>query len=130
MAQRNMIAIGGSAGSVQVLKRVVEDLPQNLPASLFVVIHTRAREHSVLAELLDNIGALNAVSARDSQRIENGTIYVAPPDRHMLIAGDHIHLSRGPKEGLPPSEHQCYLSNGCVVLRRTDCRCSAFGPPG
>jgi two-component system chemotaxis response regulator CheB len=95
-----MIAIGGSAGSVQVLKRVVEDLPQNLPASLFVVIHTRAREHSALAELLDNIGALNAVSARDSQRIENGTIYVAPPDRHMLIAGDHIHLSRGPKEGL------------------------------
>lgn len=42
----------------------------------------------------------HAVQASDRQRIEFGRIYVAPPDRHMLLAEQHIHLSRGPKEGL------------------------------
>lgn len=95
-----MITIGGSAGSIQALKQVVRDLPGNLLASVVVVIHTRAREYSALAELLNNAGEMSAVSAEDAQRIEPGKIYVAPPDRHMLIADSHVHLSRGPKEGL------------------------------
>src|SRR5712691_586037 len=32
------------------------------------------------------------------QQIEPGRIYIAPPDRHMLIVGDRIHLTRGPRE--------------------------------
>jgi two-component system chemotaxis response regulator CheB len=95
-----MIVMGGSAGSIQALKRVVSDLPAGLPASVFVVVHTRAREYSALAEVFNYAGELRSVSAEDGQQIEDGNIYVAPPDHHMLIAGDHIHLSRGPKEGL------------------------------
>lgn len=95
-----MIAIGGSAGSIPALKRIVSDLPGELPAVVFVVIHTRAREYSALADVIRSAGQMRAKNAEDAQRIESGTIYVAPPDRHMLIAGDHIHLSRGPKEGL------------------------------
>ncbi len=92
--------MGGSAGSIQALKRVVSDLPEDLPASVFVVVHTRAREYSALADVLNSAGNLRSIDAADGQHIEDGKIYVAPPDRHMLLAGDHIHLSRGPKEGL------------------------------
>lgn len=95
-----MIAIGGSAGSIPALKRIVADLSGDLPASVFVVIHTRAREYSALADVIRSAGHLRARNAEDAQHIEHGTIYVAPPDRHMVIAGEHIHLSRGPKEGL------------------------------
>ena len=94
-----MITIGGSAGSIQALKQVVRDLPGNLLASVVVVIHTRAREYSALAELLNNAGEMSAVSAEDAQRIEPGKIYVAPPDRHMLIADNHVHLSRARRRG-------------------------------
>ncbi len=100
VARRNMIVIGGSAGSVEALKTVVRNLPTDLPAAIFVVVHTRAREYSALAQVLNFSGRIKAIDATDGQRIENGMIYVAPTDRHMLIANDHIHLSRGPKEGL------------------------------
>lgn len=93
---RDIIVLGGSAGSQESLVRVIRDLPGNLP----VVVHLRAREKSMLPEVLTRADGLLAVQACDQQRIETGKVYVAPPDRHMLIAEGHIHLSRGPKEGL------------------------------
>lgn len=95
-----MVAIGGSAGSIPALKQVVRDLPADFPAAVFVVVHSRAREHSALAQLISYASQMKAVDAQDGQRFEYGTIYVAPPDRHLLLADSHIHLSRGPKEGL------------------------------
>ena len=40
------------------------------------------------------------VQASEGEPIQNGRIYVTPPDRHLVINEDRIHLSRGPKEGL------------------------------
>ena len=40
------------------------------------------------------------VQASEGAPIRPGTVYVTPPDRHLLISEDHIHLSRGAKEGL------------------------------
>jgi two-component system chemotaxis response regulator CheB len=39
--------------------------------------------------------------AYDGQAIEKSTIYIAPPDRHMLVHDEAIVLSRGPKENSP-----------------------------
>jgi two-component system chemotaxis response regulator CheB len=100
MATRHMVVIGGSAGSISAMLQVVRSLPATFPAPIFVVVHTRARERSELPEVFASAGRLRAVQASEGERIQGGTIYVAPPDHHMFIAGDHIHLSRGPKEGL------------------------------
>lgn len=100
MAKRDIVVIGGSAGSLPCLARVVSGFPRDLPAAVFVVIHLRGREKSRLPEVLGRAGNLPALQAADQQPIEVGKIYVAPPDHHMLIAEGHIHLSRGPKEGL------------------------------
>ena len=43
---------------------------------------------------------LPASFAVSDQAIRSGHIYIAPPDRHLIIGRDHVHLSRGPKEGL------------------------------
>jgi len=91
---------GGSAGSIPTLTRIVCSLPTEFPAAVFVILHLRSREKSQLAEILARAGRLDAVRAHDAQRIEQGMTYVAPPDHHMVIAAGHIHLSRGPKEGL------------------------------
>lgn len=100
MAKRDIIVIGGSAGSLPYLARIVSAFPSDLPAAVFVVIHLRGREKSRLAQVLGSASHLPALQAADQQRIEMGKIYVAPPDHHMLIAEGHVHLSRGPKEGL------------------------------
>jgi two-component system, chemotaxis family, protein-glutamate methylesterase/glutaminase len=96
----DIIVIGGSAGSHAGLKSLVRNLPPALPASVFVVIHLQPRAASVLPHLLNNLDTLPAKHPEHGERIRKGEIYVAPPDRHMVLAENHIHLSHGPKEGL------------------------------
>ena len=100
MARRDIIAIGGSAGSFEALRTIARKLPADLPAAIFVVIHLSPRGKSYLPDLLEGWGELPAACGSDGERVQPGRIYVAPPDRHLLVAEDHIHLTRGPKEGL------------------------------
>jgi two-component system chemotaxis response regulator CheB len=96
--KRDIIVIGTSAGGVEALRTLCRGLPANLPAAILVVQHLAASTRSVMPELLSRAGVLPAVSPEDGERIEQGRIYVAPPDRHMLIKGDRVILRRGPVE--------------------------------
>ena len=100
LVRHDVVVIGGSAGSHEVLKTVLAPLPANLPAAVFLITHTYHRTLSFLAPLLRRFSNLPVELARDGAHIESGRVYIAPPDHHMLLAKDHIHLSRGPKEGL------------------------------
>jgi len=97
---RDIIVLGGSAGSIPSLINIVSAFPDNLPAAVFVIIHFRNREKSNLAHVLSHNSRLSAQDAVDGEKIKNGRIYVAVPDRHLFISEGHIHLTRGPKEGL------------------------------
>jgi two-component system chemotaxis response regulator CheB len=100
MDKRDIIAIGGSAGSFEALKQMVRAFPPDLPAAVFVVIHLSPRARSYLPEILQKSTSMLVAQASEGAPIRKGTIYVTPPDRHLIISRDHIHLSRGPKEGL------------------------------
>jgi two-component system chemotaxis response regulator CheB len=93
-----VIGIAASAGGVEALRRIVADLPADLPAAICIVLHIPATGRSLLAPILDRQGALTAVVAEDGQRLRSGVIYVAPADRHLLIRRHTIELSDGPKE--------------------------------
>lgn len=54
MPVRDVVTVGGSAGSIGVIKQIVHALPASLPASVFVVIHISARTRSLLAEILNS----------------------------------------------------------------------------
>ena len=99
MPKRDIVTIGGSAGSIEALQKIMRQLPAELPAAVFVVIHMAPRGRSLLPEVLGKC-PLPAQHAVHGERIEWGRVYVAPPDRHLLVAEHHIHLTRGPKEGL------------------------------
>lgn len=58
MAKKDIIVIGGSAGSGTVLQQVMADLPADLPASLFVVTHVPSRSPGYLADMLRRAGPL------------------------------------------------------------------------
>ncbi len=100
MPKRDIIAIGGSAGCLEGLKQIVRAMPADLPAAVFVVIHMAPRGENFLPHILNSQGGMPCAEAREGDRIEPGKIYVASPDRHLLIGTDHLHLTRGPKEGL------------------------------
>ncbi len=92
-----VVAMGTSAEGLIELKRLVEILPATLNAAIFVVVRSDAGE-SQLANIAGADMPLPADIARSAEPIIPGRIYVAPPDRHMLIQGDHIRLVHGPKE--------------------------------
>jgi two-component system chemotaxis response regulator CheB len=80
------------------MARLAAGLPPDLPAAVFVAHHFPASSVSALPSILRRSGPLPALHPEHNQRIQPGHIYIAPPDRHMLIVGDRIHLTRGPRE--------------------------------
>jgi two-component system chemotaxis response regulator CheB len=103
MPQR-CIVIGASAGGFEVLKVIASQLPRDLPVPVFIVIHVLANHRSYLPQILSHAGSLPAVHPSDGEKIQQGMIYVAPPDHHLLIDDAHIAVKRGPKEnGFRPS---------------------------
>jgi two-component system chemotaxis response regulator CheB len=98
MPGHDIIVMGFSAGGVEALARLVAALPRDLSAALFVVHHFPAESVSVLPNILRRAGELPASHPTHEQPIEPGQIYIAPPGRHMLIEGDRIHLTCGPRE--------------------------------
>src|SRR5215213_6815359 len=95
---KDIIVIGASAGCIEALRVLAGALPADLPASLFVVLHTAPESPAMLATILARSGRLRATNAKEGERIQPGTIYVAPPDRHLLIEPNRVRVTRGPKE--------------------------------
>jgi two-component system, chemotaxis family, protein-glutamate methylesterase/glutaminase len=119
MQGHDIIVIGASAGGVETLKQLVSLLPKDLAAAVFIVLHVPAHGHSVLPKILSRAGVLPAVHAEDGQQIEPGKIYIAPPDRHLLVKEDCIMLSRGPKEnGHRPAVDPLFRSASRAYARR------------
>lgn len=98
--QKDIIAIGGSAGSGAVLKRLLSDLPLDLPASVFVSTHIPAHSSNLLVDILSGHANLPVSQAVDGQPIELGRVYVAAPDRHLLLIDSTIRLGEGPRENM------------------------------
>jgi two-component system chemotaxis response regulator CheB len=98
-AQKDIVVIGTSAGGIDALKALVSDLPRDLAASVFIVLHTAAHSRGILPQILERAGLLPAFHATDYQAIEPGRIYVAPPDHHLLVdRAGYARVTRGPKE--------------------------------
>ncbi len=98
MPGHDIVVIGGSAGALEALKPLFQGLPADFPAAVFLVIHISATSHSVLPELLTRAGNLPASHPSEGDVITPGRIYVAPPDRHLLVQEGRVLLRRGPHE--------------------------------
>ena len=98
MPGHDIIVIGASMGGLEALRSVVAGLPQDLPAALFVVWHIAPESPSVLPDILGRAGRLPAINPQDGEEFQPGRIYVAPPDRHLLLEQGWMRLTRGPKE--------------------------------
>jgi two-component system, chemotaxis family, protein-glutamate methylesterase/glutaminase len=77
---RDVVAIGGSAGGVEALLRLVEKLPASLPAIVVVVLHRPPAFESQLALILDRRSALPVLEPEDREPVQQGRIYLAPRD--------------------------------------------------
>jgi two-component system chemotaxis response regulator CheB len=98
MANRDVLAIGTSAGGVEALIHLATELPREIPASLLITIHLPSFARSSLDDVLTRAGRLPAQFAVDGEPIRKGRIYIAPPNRHLLLDGERLSLGQGPRE--------------------------------
>lgn len=99
-----VIGIGASAGGIDALLRVLEQLPAGFPHAVCVVLHLPATGHSVLAPILDRRCPLTVTTAEHGVWLRPANVYVAPPDRHLAVRRHALDLSRGPQEnGVRPA---------------------------
>src|SRR5215207_6305541 len=98
MPGHDIIVIGTSAGGVEALKQLTRELPADLPASVFVVIHIPAQSPSLLPDILSREGPLPAAHAVNGEPIRHGRIYIAPPANHLLVERGQVRVVHGPRE--------------------------------
>jgi two-component system, chemotaxis family, protein-glutamate methylesterase/glutaminase len=114
---RDTIVIGASAGGLQPLQQILGDLPADLTAAIFVVLHLGATSH--LVEVLGRAASLPVLAARSGMQIEPGRIHVAVPGMHLLLHDQHILLRRGPRENLArPAIDPLFRSAACTFGAR------------
>ncbi len=93
-----IVVIGASAGGLQVVSELIGKLPKDFEAAIFVVIHIAPTAKSFLTEILSKASLLPVLHPNRYAPIEKGTIYVAPPDRHLIINDGVVGTSSGPRE--------------------------------
>ena len=86
--QFNIVAFAASAGGLRALSEVLAALPGTFAASIVVVQHLDPRHRSLMAEILNRRTTLKVKQAEEGERLELGTAYIAPPDRHLLVNPD------------------------------------------
>ncbi len=91
---RRAVVMGGSAGALDALSQILPKLPEDFPWPIFIVVHVPPQKDSLLAEVLQNKCRLKVHEAEDKEPIVPGTVYLAPPDYHLLIEeGGYLSLS-------------------------------------
>lgn len=98
-----VVALVASSGGLNALTRVLGALPPTLNAAVLVVQHVQAGRASLLVHILGRRTPLRVMEAADGAELRAGTVYVAPPGRHLrILAGrtlaltdtDPVHFSR------------------------------------
>jgi len=89
-----VVAIASSAGGLQALNKVIGRLPAGFPVPVLVVQHLDPRHETVIADILARRTELGVKLAQHGEHARPGVVYVAPPDRHLLVEADgHLALT-------------------------------------
>ena len=98
-----VIVIGGSAGSLEVILDITNRLPLFATVIIIIVVHRKIDNDSILENLIAHKTLYAVKEVEDKDAIIPGTIYIAPPDYHLLIENkdtfsldstEKIHFSR------------------------------------
>jgi two-component system, chemotaxis family, protein-glutamate methylesterase/glutaminase len=87
-AEFDVVAMASSAGGIAAIGQVLTGLPADFPAAIVVVQHLDPRHRSLMAEILRRRTSLEVVQASEGDRMQPGTVYIAPPDHHLLVNPD------------------------------------------
>lgn len=121
----DIVGIAASAGGITALSALLSRLPVGFGVPVLIVQHLDPRHRSLLAQVLGRRTALPVAQARNDQRLRPGRVYVAPPDRHLLVNSDGtvsltqselVHFTRPSADLLFESMAAAYGSRAIAVV--------------
>lgn len=83
--QIELVVIGGSAGSLQVILEMVKNLKEDLNFPILLILHRKAQATSILPNLLQQFSHIEVIEIEDKTDIQNNKIYIVPSDYHLLF---------------------------------------------
>jgi two-component system, chemotaxis family, protein-glutamate methylesterase/glutaminase len=84
----SVVAIAASAGGLTAISQLLSSLPADFPAAIAVVQHLDPHHRSMMAEILRRNTSLQVKQAEAGDLLKPGTVYVAPPNQHLLVNPD------------------------------------------
>ncbi|WP_185116983.1 chemotaxis protein CheB [Chryseobacterium carnipullorum] len=80
-----LVVIGGSAGSLQVILEMLKNLKNEISFPILLVVHRKASSTNVLQTLLQQFVTMEVIEIDDKTKIQNNKLYVVPADYHLLF---------------------------------------------
>lgn len=95
------VAIGISTGGPLSLQKILPVISDKIQIPIFIVQHMPPKFTKSLADRLNSMSKLNVKEAENGEKVENGTVYIAPGGYHMTITkngftSSHISISEEP----------------------------------
>jgi two-component system chemotaxis response regulator CheB len=84
----DIVALAASAGGLTALIEVLSHLPADFKAAIVIVQHLDPRHPSLMAEILGRRTPLTVKQAKEGDKLTPGTVYIAPPNNHLLVNSD------------------------------------------
>src|SRR5262245_63624459 len=84
----DVVAIATSAGGLKALSHVLAALPADFPPAILIVQHLDPRHRSLMASILSRRTRLPVKEAGHGDKLQAGTVYIAPPNKHLLVNPD------------------------------------------
>jgi two-component system chemotaxis response regulator CheB len=81
----NLMVIGGSAGSLTMVLKIIPQLTKEMNLAVVIVFHRKQTEDKVLLDVLSSRTSYQVKEVDDKDEIKPGVIYIAPADYHVLI---------------------------------------------
>ena len=120
-----IVALLASAGGLKAISAVLSALPSDFPAPIVVVQHLSPRQPSLMADILSRRITLPVTQAQEGEALWPGHVYLAPPDRHLLVTHqgtvsltltEKVHHVRPSGDVLFESVAACYGAGAVAVI--------------
>ncbi|TDH29056.1 chemotaxis protein CheB [Segetibacter sp. 3557_3] len=88
--ESRVVVIGGSAGSLDTVMRIAGAINEFTQHTFILVVHRKNTTDSNFEDLITSKTRLLVKEVEDKEYITTGTIYIAPPDYHLLVEDQHM----------------------------------------
>jgi two-component system chemotaxis response regulator CheB len=89
----DIVAIGSSAGGIKALEIILSALPKDFPVPILIVQHLDPHHKSLIVDIMQRHSKLRVIEAIDGDTMKPSTVYIAPPNRHLLVNEGNIQLT-------------------------------------